>query len=411
MQLVARRFRRPFAGLFSAFALFGTSMTIVGAALPTMLGDFGWSYAAAGAVIAAGAAAYTLSSLASGAAMRRIGPKAAILIGLAACSAGLALFASSPALLANLLLYALVGAGQGFIEPSVNLSVLRMDEDGSGRAMNVMHGAFSIGAVAGPVILGAIIAAGLGWTVLFRALAALIAAVAAFIATVRFPPLPSEAPGAAGGAAPRSRPALSRNPAYWLGFACLFAYVGVELGISNWIAEYFTRIFGAPAAAASLMVSLFWLGLLAGRFGWPAAYRGSRQDLALVGSSILLVAAASALCALGFASPTAADARGLGAPAAIAAIACTFVAGLGCSIIYPTTVALVGLSCPDAQAGAVSFAVAGGGVGLFAFPFVMSWIAQGLGIRSGFASYAVVAALTALSCFALARTFAARKMR
>jgi fucose permease len=405
MQLVARAFRWPFAGLFSAFALFGTSMTIVGAALPTMLGDFGWSYAAAGGVIAAGAAAYTLSSLASGLAIRRIGPKAAIMIGLAACSAGLALFASTPALLPNFLLYALVGAGQGFIEPSVNLSALRMDEEGSGRAMNVMHGAFSIGAVAGPVILGAIIAAGLGWTVLFRALAALIAAVAAFLAAVRFPATAPE-PGAA---ARGSRPALARDPAYWLGFACLFAYVGVELGISNWIAEYFARIFGAPVAAASLMVSLFWLGLLAGRFGWPAAYRGSRQDLALVGSSILLVAATIALCALGLAAPGAPDSRGLGAPAAIAAIACTFLAGLGCSIVYPTVVALVGLSCPGDQAGAVSFAVAGGGVGLFAFPFVMSWVAQGLGLRAGFASYAIVAALTACACAVLARIFAARR--
>jgi fucose permease len=405
MHLVARAYMRPFAGLFSAFALFGTSMTIVGAALPTMLADFGWSYAAAGGVIAAGAAAYTLSSLASGLAIRRIGPKAASMIGLAACSAGLALFASTPALPPNFLLYALIGAGQGFIEPSVNLSVLRMDEEGSGRAMNVMHGAFSIGAVAGPVILGAIIAAGLGWTLLFRALSALIAAVAAFIAAVGFP----EAGPAPGAEAAERRPALSRDPAYWLGFACLFAYVGVELGISNWIAEYFARVFGAPAAAASLMVSLFWLGLLAGRFGWPAAYRGSRQDIALVGFSLVLAASALALGLLGLASPAAPDARALGAPAAIAAIALTFLAGLGCSIVYPTVVALVGLSCPEDQARAVSFAVAGGGVGLFAFPFVMSWVAQGLGLRAGFASYAAVAALTACACAFLARTFAARR--
>jgi fucose permease len=404
MSLVARPFRGLFIGLFGTFALFGTSMTIVGAALPKILREFSWSYAAAGAVIAASAAAYFLTSFLSGHILGRIGPKTAIIIGLTACVLGLAFFAATPSFLLNLLLNALIGAGQGLIEPTVNLATLRMDEKSTGRPMNLMHGAFAIGAVAGPIVLGLIMSTGLPWTLLFRAIAVLFAILGTALALMPFSRLGRAKEERAPGAADAD---LRKNPAYWLGFACLLLYVGAELGISNWIAEYFVRIFAAAPAFASLTVSLFWIGLLAGRFGVPALYRGSRPEAVLVASSLLLIASTIALCALGFAAvPAQAAAREGAVTQLFAPAALTFFAGLGCSIIYPTVVSLVGISCKEAQAEAISFAIAGGGVGLFAFPFIMSWISQAYGIRIGFASYAIIAALTAAACLALARVFA-----
>jgi fucose permease len=394
MALVAKPLRGLFLGLFSAFTLFGTSMTIVGAALPKILGDFHWSYAAAGAVIAASAAAYFLGCLLAGKILKAIGAKATVLAGLAACVFGLAFFASSPSFLVNLLLNVLVGAGQGCIEPAINWSALRMDASGSGRAMNLMHGAFSIGAVAGPLVLGLIMATGLRWTLLFRAIAFLFAMIGIALAAMPFDRL-----GAmdSGSEIRIKGKRTIREPVFYLGFACLLLYVGAEIGISNWIAEYFVRIFSAGPAFASLTVSLFWIGVLAGRFGVPSLYRGQRQEIILVAFSLLLVAATVALCAIGF---TAAGSP-LWVPATF-----TFLAGLGCSIIYPTIISIVGVTCEKAQAEAISFAVAGGGSGLFAFPFLMSWISQGYGIKIGFASYAIIAALTAFSCSILAKVFA-----
>jgi len=51
----------------------------------------------------------------------------------------------------------------------------------------------------------------------------------------------------------RSRRDLFHQPMYWLGFFALFVYVGVELGISNWIAEYFVSVFGAPIPTGSFI--------------------------------------------------------------------------------------------------------------------------------------------------------------
>jgi len=396
MSLIAKPLRGLFFGLFAAFTLFGTSMTIVGAALPKILGDFRWSYASAGAVIAASAAAYFLSSLAAGRVLNAIGSKATVLAGLGSCVVGLAFFASTPSFTANLLLNLLIGGGQGFIEPAVNWSALSMDDEGgSGRAMNLMHGAFAIGAVAGPLVLGLIMATGLVWTVLFRAIALLFALLGLALAAMPFSRLGS-VESVSAGRVKGGRPV--RAPAYYLGFLCLLLYVGAEIGISNWIAEYFVSLFHANPSFAPLAVSLFWTGLLAGRFGVPALYRGTRLGIVLFAFSLLLTFATAALCALGLIVRSQGP---LWVPSAL-----TFLAGLGCSIVYPTVISLVGISCRDGQAEAISFAVAGGGVGLFAFPLLMSWVSQNYGIRSGFASYALIAALTSVSCAVLARTFA-----
>jgi fucose permease len=407
MRLIPQLFVGIFFGLFLVFTLFGTSMTIVGAALPRILSDFGWSYASAGSVIAVGAAAYFLASLVSGKVIKRIGSKATILLGVSLCVIGLAFFASSPAFLLNFALNAIIGAGQGLIEPVVSWSALKMDEEGSGKPMNLMHGAFAIGAVAGPIALGLIMRGGLSWTLLFRVIALLLGICGLVLALLPFSRLgQTEEPKAAaagpyeGGTRGKKR---TRGAAYWLGFMCLLLYVGAETGISNWIAEYFVRIFGAEPAYASLAVSLFWAGLLSGRFGIPLSYRGKRPERLVVAFSLLLVAATGALCALGFV--VRADSP-LWAPSVL-----TFASGLGCSIIYPTVISLVGGACRGYQSEAVSFAISGGGLGLFAFPFLMSAIAQAFEIRVGFAFYAFIAILTAISCAVLAKTIDRTRMR
>jgi fucose permease len=273
-----------------------------------------------------------------------------------------------------------------------------MDEEGAGKPMNLMHGAFAIGAVVGPVALGLAMRGGFSWTILFRAIAVLLGICGIILVLLPFSHLgraeePKAAAAERGG---RREKRHTRDAAYWLGFTCLLLYVGAETGISNWIAEYFVRIFGAEPSYASLAVSLFWAGLLAGRFGVPLAYRGKRSERLVVVFSLVLVAAIGALCALGF---VARPSFPLWVPSVL-----TFASGLGCSIIYPTVISLVGGACRGYQSEAVSFAISGGGLGLFGFPFLMSAIAQAFEIRAGFALYALIAIFTAFSCALLART-------
>jgi len=393
--LVDPRFRPLFLLLFVVFTLFGTSMTIVGATLPRILADFHWDYVTAGAVIAAGAVAYFLSTFAAGFLVKHVGPKATIVLGLACDIVGLALFGSVSDPLVNFLLSFLIGLGQGCFEVAVNWSTLRIDTAGSGRPMNVMHGAFAVGAIAGPFVLGLLLSGGGDWTLVYRGIAGLFVAAGLVLLFVSFrlPPAPPET-----AAAPVR---VSTRPAYWLAFLALFLYVGVELGVSNWIAEYFVQAFAFQAAASSFLVSLFWAGVLAGRFGVPLWYKGNKPDRLLVAFSVLATLTVVALAALGFA--------GTMSFAAVAGVILVFLAGFGASIIYPSVMTLVGLCFPQAQSQVVGFAATGGGVGSFLFPFVMAALSQSWGIRWGFTAYGAFAVLMTVSAVLLAQAAARQK--
>ena len=389
MPLIESRLRTLFLVLFAVFALYGTSMTIIGATLPKILADFQWSYLAAGFVLGAGAVAYFLSTFAAGYLVTHWGPKPTILLGLVLDVAGLTFFAATPDPFTNTLLSALIGLGQGCVEIGVNWSTLRIDTQNTGRPMNLMHGAFAVGAILGPLTVGLLMQNGFDWITVYRGMALIFAVLAAVIVVLPMP-LTAHAP-AAHEEAPEK---LSANPAYWLSFFALFFYVGVELGVSNWVAEYFVAVFNYSAAASALLVSLFWAGLLAGRFGVPLLYKGSRQGAVLVIFSTLATTAVILLTLLGHTAPNEITVD--------AGRVLVFLSGLGCSIYYPEVMTLLGKCFPHAQSQAIGFAATGGGIGAFVFPFLMSALSQTWGIRAGFASYAVFAVAMTASAVALA---------
>jgi len=379
VKLIEPRFRGLFLSLFALFALYGTSMTIIGATLPKILANFQWDYLAAGIVIGAGAVAYFVSAYLAGRLVKSWGAKSTILLSLTLIVAGLAFFATTPDPAINTLMSALIGLGQGGVEVGVNTVILRIDAGNTGRPINVLHGAFAVGAIVGPLAISLLLQVGADWTAVYRGMAAIFVLLAALMALTALPSVPQAA-------AERDKTSerLSANPAYWLSFFALFLYVGVELGISNWVAEYFVVAFVYPADASAMLVSLFWLGVLAGRFGIPALYNGSRPEAVLVALSTLATASIALLMLLGYAAPSAITAD-IGRSS-------LFLAGLGCSIYYPGVMTLLGKCFPQAQSQAIGFAATGGGIGSFLFPFLMSSIAQDWGIRAGFATYGVFAA-------------------
>jgi len=321
--IVEKRFLPLYIGLFSIFALFGISMTVIGATLPKIFVDFGWSYTTAGAIIAAGSIGYFLSSYLAGIFLSALGLRLTLSLSLLLIFAGLEFFAATPVPWLNMLLYFIVGVGQGGIELSVDWATLRMEGAGGGRAMSLMHGAFSIGAVVGPLIIAILISAHLEWTLIYRGIGVLFLAIAVFMQFMPLAALGKDRGHIAGG----SRRDLFRHPAYWLGFFALFVYVGVELGISNWVAEYFVRVFGAPIATGSFMVSLFWAGLLIGRFGVPFFQATIKREKIFIVLSVLMALSVIALASIGFMNN--------GKIASVIAGVLVIFAGFGCSIIYP----------------------------------------------------------------------------
>jgi fucose permease len=387
MRYVEDQYRSLLIAMLINFILFGVTLTIIGATLPKIIREFSWSYTVTGIVISAGSIGYFASTFLSGILLQRLGPKLVIVMGLMLQTLGLSFFATRSAVLLNLMLNLLIGLGQGGTEVVINFSILRIERSGKSRLMSFMHAAFSAGAIIGPFAVGKIISSGLSWQMVYRFMALVSFLMAGALSILPFSRLKGEDEES------RDKPKLIKllkHPLLILSFLILFLYVGTELGVSAWIAEYYVKIFDTSASVGAYMVSIFWMGLLIGRLGVSFGYRGHRQEN--VTFALASICAVSLLFAALMKDPWLA---GIG----------FFLAGLGFSAIYPLIMVLVGKYFKQNQGAAIGFAATGGGIGSFAFPFIMAAISDRFGISRGFFFYiALDFLMAALACVVIWQT-------
>ena len=137
--------------IYIAFISLGLPDGVLGVAWPSMCSTFGQPLQAAGLVTLIVSACSTLSSLASGAVLKRggIGPVqmfSGVLTGLALLG-----YALAPSFAWILLLAVPLGLGAGSVDAGLNHFVA---EHYSSRHMNWLHGCWGIGATLGPFIMG-----------------------------------------------------------------------------------------------------------------------------------------------------------------------------------------------------------------------------------------------------------------
>ena len=357
--------RRLYFLLLAGFVMFGVIFTVAGAALPQIIRTFGWSYTVTGLVLAASSAGYFLSSFLNGFLIQRVSAKVIMVAGLAIGIVCMSMFARWPSPWLNLLLNLGIGLCQGAMEVVTNLEVIHMEKKGQSRLMNLIHAMFCVGAIVGPAGVGYILNAHIPLVAIFVAASALFALLALLFVLTPFPRVRQEPePGAQAGLR------LLRQPLLLIMTGALLVYVGTEIGISSWASEYVVKVLAVSASTAAFAVSLFWLGLLAGRLAISVGYRGTRQELLMLALSVV---SAAALVVVLLVRSTAAVAAAI------------FIAGLGSSGFYPLGMSLVGRHFKSGVA--VGTAATGGAAGSIAFPFLMALLSQGVGVRSGFRLY------------------------
>ena len=357
--------RRLYFLLVAGFMLFGVVFTVAGAALPHIIRTFGWSYVVSGLVLAASSAGYLLSCFVNGFLIQRFPAKRILVIGLVIGAVSMSLFMRWPSPWLNLSLNFGIGLCQGAMEVVTNLEVIHMERKGQSRLMNLIHAFFCVGAIVGPAAVGYILRRDIPLVAIFIASAVLFAVFALFSALKRFPRVLPEKEVEAG-----SDRRLLRNPFLLLMTLALLVYVGTEIGISSWSAEYVVKVLDVAASTAAFAVSLYWLGLLAGRLAISFGYKGSRQELLMLGLSALSAVAVVAVLLV------------RSVPGVAVAI---FAAGLGSSGFYPLGMSVLGRHIKSGVA--VGTAATGGAAGSIAFPFLMALLSQGVGIRNGFWFY------------------------
>lgn len=309
------------AVIYLAFISLGLPDGVLGVAWPAMRVGLDQPLAAAGLITFTMTACTVTSSLASGRVLQRFGTGPVVMVSGVLTGLGLIGFSMAPSLAWVLACAVPLGLGAGAVDAGLNHYVA---DHYASRHMNWLHGCWGIGAMTGPLVMGAALLDAGGWQGGYRVLGILQLLLALLLlATLGlWRRVPVRAPDAAHGPdAERVRRAV---PAWagWLAPALFVAYATIEVGTGLWTASILVNGRGLDAPTAGVWVSCFFGSIMGGRFavGLISARLGNRRLVRLgLGTAI-----AGAVL---FATP------GLPMPVALAGMV---LLGLGCAPIYPS---------------------------------------------------------------------------
>ncbi|MEW2431737.1 MFS transporter [Micromonospora sp. NPDC047644] len=306
---------RPRAALlllsYLAFVSLGLPDGLLGVAWPSIRGDFDVPTEAVGWVLTAGTVGYLTSSVLAGFTLARVGVGALLAGSTLLASLALTGFSVSPVLVVLVGCALLLGLGSGAVDSGLNAYAAGAFGP---RHMNWLHAFFGLGVAIGPLIMTAVLSAGLAWRWGYGIVAAAqLVLAAAFVLTVRA--WRRDAP-AAGPAAADSGPAPTvqvpvrdtlRLPAVWSGTLAFALYVAIEVSAGLWAFLLLTEGRGLSAALAGGCVSAYWgslfvgrvvQGLVAERLGSGLVLRASLAGMA-VGAALIAVPGPAVLAVLG----------------------------------------------------------------------------------------------------------------
>jgi fucose permease len=355
-------------GIAATFLLMGLVVSTYGPLLGLLTHRFAVSLPVAGSIISVHFAGGLAGVLV---AMRTLAGRpgrdtfaAGILMG----GAGCVVVAVAPAWALFLAGIALIGFGCGMLVIGLNQLVAYSAGRRRAALLNGLNGAYSGGAVIGPIIVAAFAAGHFSLIFFGAAIAAVALAPAAFGVSGRLP----VSTGA------RGFPGLLVAI-----FVCAFVfYVGIEVGAGGWMASHLEST-GLSSAAAATATSGFFLALVSGRL-LSTLIPPSVPEWAVV-----LSGCAVATVAL------------LAATVAPIAPAAYFLTGLALAPIFPTGIAWLARLRPG-DSRATSWLYPAASVGGVAGPGLIGIVIAGFGVRWAPVVLAAVAVLMTAS-FAWAR--------
>lgn len=214
--------------------------------------------------------AYGLTSLPQGYLHDRIGSKKTFIWGVSLLFIGSLFFALMPSYTTGLISLFVIGIGVTALQIVGNLMVKRIDEnpDKYARNLNLTQIFFGVGSAAGGFLLSLLIdKLHLNWTSLYFAFAALSAIL---IMTAIFTPIPNSTEESAEKPSIKDYLSLVVNPLMLVYALGIFVYVGIEVGIFNWITTFLTdkKIFDVAFTPfdAAKWASFYWVFQSVGRF-------------------------------------------------------------------------------------------------------------------------------------------------
>jgi MFS transporter, FHS family, glucose/mannose:H+ symporter len=251
--------RAVFASACLGMLLFGVTLTTLGAVLPPLITRYGLDRSDAGSLLAVMSLGILAGSLIFGPVVDRFGYRPVLVAGALGVGLGLAAiaWAPGPSLLTPAML--MFGCGGGLLNGATNALVADITPQQRDSGLALLGVFFGIGAFGVPLALGLL----LEWatyTAIVGGLTLLVAVPLFDFMVVRFPP-----PKQARGFPLRRVGALLGDATLWLVGLLLFFQSGMEITLGGWSAQFVREVLGLSEDRSILVLSLFWVGMVAAR--------------------------------------------------------------------------------------------------------------------------------------------------
>jgi fucose permease len=351
---------RPVLGLliltFLAFVVLGMAHESLGVAWPSMRAALGRPVSDLGLLIAFSSLGYLLASAGYGWAHRRTGTGALLVLGAALLGIGLVAMALASGWAVVVVASVFLGLGGGLTDTGINAHAALSFDLGS---INLLHGAYGVGATIGPLIVTISLTSGFRWRGGYGLVAGLQVLVLAMIWMRRG----SWAEGE--GALDDEPGSVGRRPQMWTMLALFFLYTGVEVAAGQWAFTLLTEGRGMSPGPAGIWVATYWGGLTAGRLGLGVIGRRLSPSRTLNGSLLVALVGLAVL----WWDPAGAGVVGLP------------IAGLGLAAVFPTLVAVTPTRMGRMRStSSIGRQLAAASLGAASIPWLLGIVAEAYGL-------------------------------
>lgn len=259
--------RRLFVLSCMFYLLIGITSVMLGPLLPEMLPHYGRGYGDGGKLLFLQFAGFLAGVLASPGWSTRFGKHRLLSVALISIAVPYAVMGFLPGWLWMTLLTLLVGFGSGIIESTIGAFTIEFAEKNKAVAMTQLDVYFGVGALIMPAAISLLIAGGL-WPYAFLAASAFTFVLLTLWLTL--PGCSSERirqPSAVPADSSLTRKQYTGGQLRLLAafVVFFFFYMGLELGVMNFLPAILVETVQVGSSTASLGVTSFWIAMVAGR--------------------------------------------------------------------------------------------------------------------------------------------------
>lgn len=252
--------------IYVSFISLGLPDSLLGSAWPQMQESLGVSLSLGGVISFLITASTILSSLMSHQVIQRFGTGAVTMCSVALTALALLGFSLSNSFFVLCLWAIPYGLGAGSVDAALNNFVALHCK---AKHMSWLHCFWGIGATGGPYIMGLCLSRGMGWQAGYRTISFLQMALT-LILLLSLPLWKKQELPLSGGETVRPQTPqwgkLLKRPGVKAALTAFFFYSALELTTGLWGSSYMVAVRGISPETAAKWISLFYLGITAGRF-------------------------------------------------------------------------------------------------------------------------------------------------